>query len=253
MTDKQIIISVSAVGVIALVVGILIVMSPAGTRPGSDTAESLTNTRQVANDSTPPSPQTTIPEDITYPTIDVEEAIPYKRSVDVRISRRVNENELKAIAETIKNKYPSDCNRTFIFYFLPGTVVGTDVCWATSHFEPDLDVQINGGSADEEKRVSQAASDETGTNIGQWLDAQSGMGICRIRIYTVGSQSFMERRYGDGSKGVDPMMENDSPEGKRFTYAAENFRDGDYVLIDIAGNLEFRNNNRLQHSAEPVK
>lgn len=201
--------------------------------------------------STPASPQAEIPLDVTYPTISVEENLPYTRTVGIQISRRVNENELKAIAEKIKGRYPSDCSRTFIYYLLSGEGASS---WANTDFTPDLSVKINGGDRALEQRLMNEAREEPGITIGRWLDTGNGSGfLARLRIYAIGGQTFMEKDFGDGSKGVDRMIEIDSPEGKKFKYADKEIPDGAIMVIDMAGNLEFWNSVKLIYSVPPLK
>lgn len=195
-----------------------------------------------------------VPPDVTYSPIDVKTNPPYKREISVRLSRKVDEQELGAIGEKIKSNYPLDCERTLIFYFLPGTTVGKDVCWATTHFSPDLNVRINyGGFASEEKRVSQQRMGTAGLTVGEWLDTQDAVGTCRIRIFIQGAQAFIERRWGDGSTGIRPLIESQSAEGRRFTAADSSSFPGDYMLVDREGNLQYHDNEGLIYSVGPSR
>ena len=88
-----------------------------------------------------------IPSDITYTVINETKLPRIKRSVDIRLNRPVSEATLTTIAAEIKSSDSGDYERTFIGYYLPEMQVGAG-CWATSHYNPDLDVQILGLSAD---------------------------------------------------------------------------------------------------------
>jgi hypothetical protein len=62
-----------------------------------------------------------------------ESAIVYETSVEV----------LRAIATQLKNSDAHTYERTFIVYYLPGMEIGS-LAWATSHFDPELQVRIIG-------------------------------------------------------------------------------------------------------------
>lgn len=195
-----------------------------------------------------------IPLDVTYSPIGVQTTLPYKREIEVRLNRKVDERELAAIGEKIKSGYPSDCERTFIFYFLPGTTVGKDVCWATTHFSPELNVGINyGGDAAEEERVVEQPVGNTGVTVGEWLDTEEPVGTCKIRIFVKGDQAFIERKWVDGSTGIHPLIESPSADGRRFTAADRSSGSSDYMLIDRSGNLQYRDSQGLIYSVAPTR
>lgn len=65
----------------------------------------------------------------------------YKKCVyDIRIKKKLSEEELTLIANRIKNAAPSVDN-IFIGYYLPCMTIGHG-SWATSHFTPELRVEI---------------------------------------------------------------------------------------------------------------
>ena len=79
--------------------------------------------------------QPTIPDDVSYSIIDSTARAGIKRSLDVRLNKRVAEDTLHAIALKLKSQDSRDYDRTFITYYLPGMTVGAGA-WATTHFTP---------------------------------------------------------------------------------------------------------------------
>ncbi len=63
-----------------------------------------------------------------------------KCAYDIRIKKKLSEEELKLIANSIKSAAPSSYN-IFIGYYLPCMIIGHG-SWATSHFTPELRVEI---------------------------------------------------------------------------------------------------------------
>ena len=66
-----------------------------------------------------------------------------KRSLDIRLNKKVSEETLRSIAVELKNLDRRHYERTFICYYLPDMQVG-EGAWATTHFDPDLTVHIQG-------------------------------------------------------------------------------------------------------------
>lgn len=64
----------------------------------------------------------------------------YKCSYDVRIQTKLSEELLTNIAEKLKRRSPY-AEKTFITYYLPCMEIGNGA-WATSHFNPDLEIDI---------------------------------------------------------------------------------------------------------------
>ena len=79
-----------------------------------------------------------------------------KRSIDVRLDKKASAEVLNAIALKLKNMERKKYERTFIAYYLPNMEVGAGA-WATSHFDPELDVRILGLTADEEEKMAKEA------------------------------------------------------------------------------------------------
>ena len=100
-------------------------------------------------------PEQTEQDDVSYSIIDSTATAGIKRSLDVRLNKRVAEDTLRALALKLKSQDSRDYDRTFITYYLPGMTVGAGA-WATTHFRPDLEVKILGLWTEEEKKLSTA-------------------------------------------------------------------------------------------------
>ena len=66
-----------------------------------------------------------------------------RRSVVVELEQPISESKLREAAYMIRDSDARNYERTFIEYYLPGMVVGAGA-WATTHFNPALEVQIYG-------------------------------------------------------------------------------------------------------------
>lgn len=179
-------------------------------------------------------PAARIPEDVKYTIVSDDALPPYKRSLDVRLNKKVSEDVLTAIASELRNRDRRQFERTFIVYYLPDMQVGAGG-WATTHFDPSLKVVIQGLSRDEELALVSGSTASDRHVIGQWLDDRPYVGN-RITIYRSGGQLMLERRYRDGSNSEDQLRERSTSRGRRFE-EIEN-ESGEYFLIDTRGDLQ---------------
>ena len=74
-----------------------------------------------------------------YSIIKIETIPGIKASIDVRLKREFYKSEIEELAYILKNQLNQDYENIFICYYMPGMKVGNGA-WATSHFNPDLDI-----------------------------------------------------------------------------------------------------------------
>jgi hypothetical protein len=193
---------------------------------------------------------TTIPKDVSYSVIDTNTLPGIKRSLDVRLNKKVSETTLRAIALELKSQDNRTYERTFITYYLPGMTVGVGA-WATTHFNPNLEVRILGLTAEEENKLT--AQPEPGNReiIGRWLD-ESPFAGSRITIFREGGKLFIEQNFKDGSVLKKKLVEKKSPLGRRFD-AVKGSSAGDHWVLDTSGNLQVRDNEGLIATAKKIE
>lgn len=186
----------------------------------------------------------------TY-TIIKDDAVPgTKRTVDVRLSCKVSEATLISLAAKIKDSDPHLYQRTFIYYFLPNLEVGTGA-WASTHFDPDLKVDILGLTIEQERALTRETGSERGQEIGRWLDGRQFVGN-RITIYRENGRVFMVNKYFDGSHSKQELIERRSSKGRKFEEKkGSDF--GDYFLIDRQGNLQFWDQEGYFYTAKNIR
>lgn len=81
--------------------------------------------------------------DEAYSVVDSKIIPGVKRSLDIRLNKQLSEEELRVIAHKLKAQDSRPYERTFIGYYLPGMPVNAGY-WATTHFNPNLEVRILG-------------------------------------------------------------------------------------------------------------
>ena len=127
--------------------------------------------------------------------------------------------------------------RTFILYYLPDMTPGNGA-WATTDFDPDLNVQILGFTAEQAATTATAPPPPNQETIGSWVDNFPGSS-CQIRIYRANGKLVMARKFQDGSSGEITLVEKQSPFGRRFE-DIEGSDSGDNFVLTPSGDLQIR-------------
>ena len=138
--------------------------------------------------------------------------------------------------------------RTFIVYYLPGMPVGGGG-WATTHFDPALEVRILGLARQEERADAGGPLVSTRENIGTWLDDVTGN---QIVMYSEDGKSYVEQYFKDGSFLKDELVEKPSPSGQRLE-SKSGSELGRHWVVDSFGDLQIRDTVGLISTAKRIK
>lgn len=169
-----------------------------------------------------------------------------KRTVDVRLPYPIRESELRVIAEEIHATAPR-FDRVFIAYWLPNMKPGTGA-WATSHYDPTLEVRVLGLTVEDETSLRQYAARVRA--IGKWIDRTQLPG-CLIMIRRENNGFKFVRRFPDGSETRDGLIRSRSNGLDRFDLVEDSW-EGMYFLIAQDGTLEIRDSEKLLSKAEAI-
>ena len=117
-----------------------------------------------------------IPADVSYVVIQAKIVSGIRKSIDVRLKKKVSDATLRAIALELKSGDSRHYERTFIVYHLPEMPVGAGG-WATTHFAPGLDVRILGITSEKAHEGVDPLASTTREDIGSWSDDRNGTQI----------------------------------------------------------------------------
>lgn len=170
----------------------------------------------------------TTAEDFSCKIIEANRLGTIKCVLTVRLSKKVSEETLRQLAIKLRDKQPKRYDRMFITYYLPGMTVGT-VAWATTHFNPKLDVRILSMTAEEEQNILK--KNISGKIIGIWLDEFHG----KITIIKKSSGYVIQTKHKDGSGGTKNVIDFKA-RGKLAFKEKGNTR-GEYYVIEKSGDL----------------
>lgn len=156
-----------------------------------------------------------------------------KYELDIRLTKKVDERELKEIANELRRER-KQYKRLWIFYYLPGMETGAGA-WATTHFTPDLEISILGLTSEEEKKLTKDALNQSRDTIGIWMDDRPYVGST-ITLYRENGKLFLKIKYKDGSGSNDEMTESSDAIGTKLVEKGGNVH-GEYFVLDKKGNL----------------
>jgi hypothetical protein len=169
-----------------------------------------------------------------------------RRSVAIRIERRLDEAELLRIAEHTRNHGKRTYARTQINYFLPGSPLNQGA-WASVLFAPDAKVMVHGlRREDEELLLTEHRADKR-MLLGAWL-TQPPAAPGRLSIYSDHGRIFAEWRLRNGQKTLDELQDTTVKSGRRF-----DIQGGGYYILAKSGELEIWDKTTLIAVGERIR
>ncbi len=163
--------------------------------------------------------------------INVDEVYNQRKSINDRIPRKLNKQELTEIAKYLKKKN-ARYSYLFILYYLPEMQVGNGA-FATSHFNPNLNVNFGATSEFIESSPLLILTSQNGIKvIGTWYDNTLGTQTV-YQIYQK-SNNYILRKIIGNRFTEDKMRYTNKNGSKKFAYDSD---DIEYFIIDSNGNL----------------
>jgi hypothetical protein len=170
---------------------------------------------------------------------------PYKRSVEVSLSSRTNEETLYTLAEKIHSQSNIDVQRTFISYKIVGDHKN-QAAWAITHYNPNLEVKILGESSSIYEQLKKSKEPE-GEIIGSWM-VNWGYEY-KMTIYKKWDLFYIKKTFGDGSSSNEPYEWSETEQGLKLQDQGDKER-GEYFLITPEKSLEFWSENGNFYTAK---
>ena len=167
-----------------------------------------------------------------------------KLNVDVLLSKKVDETQLKELGLRIKDSIGT-YQKNYLFFYLNGMKVGSGA-WATANYTPEEEIRVLGATqAEEDSSKSKLRVD--GKIIGRWYDEQrSNSGLA---FYEKDGKCFLKRVY----KGGTPITTRFVRMGNTFK-PKEDTGLGEYFIVQKDGTLGFVNDEgKVFGQAFPIK
>jgi hypothetical protein len=172
-----------------------------------------------------------------------------KGRIDIRLEKKVTKDFLYELALKLRKIESINYDRIFITYYLPGMTTGSGA-WATSHFNPNLEVKILGTTIEEEKLKSEPTHSPVEI-IGEWIDDSPYVGA-KYTFMRKNGKIIMVRKFKDGSSSEKEMVLKKQSGRLRFKEKGGNDF-GEYYLIERNGNLGAYDNAGLINTMRSIK
>lgn len=179
-----------------------------------------------------------LPNDFSYSIIEdkTNEALE-KNQLTIELNQKLTEGQIATLAEKLFDSKPKQ-RRFYIFYLLHGMKNGSGA-WATSHFDPELDIQILGSTSQEDENADKVSSEKIDGNvIGKWREEQYTSS--NYVIYKKGKQTFIKTIYKNGQTSEEELTEKKVKNGVRYDYKEGGYN-GEYFVLNSNEELEFYN------------
>ncbi|TCB49851.1 hypothetical protein E0H80_10585 [Acinetobacter sp. ANC 4779] len=166
------------------------------------------------------------------------------RKVSVELPERISEKQLREIANEIRNSDSNTYERTFIMYRIKGEE--SVAAWATTHFDPNLDVKFIRLNSDNFKKLLNIKHDVDGDVIGQWI-SPNGFTDHIVVFYKKDKQYFKQDFYLDATLKPDELLKDG------MTYHYKDPDETQYFIIDSEGDLEYHGESGNIYIANKIK
>lgn len=177
-----------------------------------------------------------LPENFSYHiTKDLSNATLRKNEIYVEISRKLTEGQIATLAEKFYKEKGTQ-ERFYIFYQLENEE-NSIVAWATSHFDPELKITINGSTKIEDHDMLVNAEKVEGEIIGIFNEKEYTFGT--YTVYKKEGKTFVKTVYKDGSSSEDEVVASNFQNGIKLTEKEPNGNNEYYILKNDV--LEFYN------------
>lgn len=170
-------------------------------------------------------------KNFSYKIIEVNRHGTTKCDLTIRLNKKVSPDTLRKLAIELRDKEPKKYERMFITYYLTGMTVGSGA-WATTHFNPNLEVKILGLTAQEEQNLLKEKKNIHGKIIGVWVDELMGL---RVTIIKKSYGYIIENKFKDGSGSTKDLIRF-KVRGK-LAFKEIGNTEGEYYILERSGNL----------------
>lgn len=159
-----------------------------------------------------------------------------KATIEITLEEKITKESLKWIALLIRGDIFKAAERIFMVYNVKRKEDYIKA-WATTHFNPNLEVKILGSTDTEDKIMNKVSVD--GDVIGKWQDTRPYADKSMI-LYEKNNKLFMKSTCKDGSSGDIEFIKKKYNDNN--CYEPKQNKHNEYYLIEANGNLGIYDN-----------
>ena len=178
-----------------------------------------------------------LPENFKYViTKDESNVALEKNQIYVQLSEKLTEGQIATLAEELFNS--KDKQRRFYIYYSLINSNDDEMVWAISHFDPELEITINGSTATQEIKVKENASKVDGKIIGMFYEEE--FTSASYTVFEKDNKIFVKNLLKNGQSTQNEMIESKVENGKKLEFK-DGLYNGEYYILTNNNQLEFYN------------
>ncbi|MCG8998421.1 hypothetical protein LH427_04475 [Laribacter hongkongensis] len=201
----------------------------------SENAASGQNNTPSAEQPTQSTKQASL-DNVSY-EISSEQTVGNVQRIEVTLHQRIDEPTLRLLAEKIKQDHGGSSESILIGYRIDGAPVNS-IYWATTHYQPDLKVEISGASQEQYESVLSADESVPGERLGVWVEMYEP--VNKMIAYKNKGKTFIRTFYPDGSSGDSEYKLLVRGDKKILAHPSDNDKEV-FMAITKDGDLEYWN------------
>ncbi|MFP9099157.1 hypothetical protein ACLI09_08895 [Flavobacterium sp. RHBU_24] len=177
-----------------------------------------------------------LPDNFSYKIVEDEsdETIE-KNQLTVELNQKLTEGQIATLAEELFNSKPKQ-RRFYISYVIKD--VHAVASWATSHFDPELEIDILGSTSEQDLNAKKNADSVDGEIVGKWDEDEYTFD--KYVIYKKNKKTFLKTLFKDGQQNDEELTEKTVDNGIRYDYK-NGGSNGEYFILNSDNELEFYN------------
>jgi hypothetical protein len=178
-----------------------------------------------------------LPKDFLYNVLkDESNEVLEKNQLEVEISEKLTEGQIATLSEKLYDS-KNEQRRFYIFYKLKGAE-NIAAAWATSHFDPELEIVIIGSTTAEDVNKDKLSEKIDGEVIGKW--DENKYTFSNLIIYKKDNKAFIKTVFKNGQTSDEELEESKTEKGIRYDYKGGGYN-GEYFILNKENGLELYN------------
>jgi hypothetical protein len=159
-----------------------------------------------------------------------------KNQLYVELSEKLTVGQIATLAEELFNSKDKQ-RRFYIFYKLKGENDSV-ACWAISHFDPELEIEIIGSTNNQDSNMLKEAKKVNGNVLGVFNEKEYTFAI--YTVYEKDNSAFVKTTFKNGQVIESKMRVSKTKDGNRYDYNTDE-SNGEYYILTNENVLEFYN------------
>jgi hypothetical protein len=186
-----------------------------------------------------------LPKDFAYViTKDESDVASEKNQLEVELNQKLTTGQIATLAEELFNSKDKQ-RRFYIVYKLKGRE-NSPISWANSDFDPELKIQINGSTIEQDSLMLVEAKKVTGNIKG--IFSEQNYTFADYTIYEKENKIFIKTAFKDGQTSDVELLWSKNENGIRYDYKNGGYN-GEYFILTNNNILEFYNKENTKFTA----